>query len=235
MAVIEKIKAESLRSQVYVKLNEQLMNGTWKEGEKIPSEHKLCSMLGVSRVTVRAAIQQLEILGFVETKHGDGTFVKKFSSLENINAFHPVIPVHKNEDLITVLEFRKIIEKGTIGLAQEKITAGDFEALESIYQKMNDSRDDLHIFSEFDVAFHYKLADISGNSIVIKIYDLINEILSTAMDDIVHILGIEDGLKYHRNIIDTLRLGDKAKSEALMEEHIDITIRHIRQKEAAGL
>ncbi len=75
MAKLQKIKVESLRSQVYMQLKNQLMAGVWKVGEKLPSENELCASLGVSRVTVRAAIQQLEILGLVETRHGDGNFV----------------------------------------------------------------------------------------------------------------------------------------------------------------
>ena len=72
MVKLQKIKMESLRSQVYMQLKSQLMQGVWKIGEKLPSESELCASLGVSRVTVRAAIQQLEILGLVETRHGGG-------------------------------------------------------------------------------------------------------------------------------------------------------------------
>ena len=75
MATLKRIKTESLRSQVYMQLKSQLMEGVWKVGERLPSENELCNILGVSRVTVRAAIQQLEILGLVETKHGGGNFV----------------------------------------------------------------------------------------------------------------------------------------------------------------
>ena len=75
MAILKSIKKESLRSQVYVQLKAQLMEGVWKVGEKLPSENELCATFGVSRVTVRAALQQLEILGLVETKHGMPDFL----------------------------------------------------------------------------------------------------------------------------------------------------------------
>jgi len=81
VAKLERVKADSLRSQVYIQLKKRLMEGVWKIGEKLPSENELCGVFGVSRVTVRAALQQLEILGLVETKHGGGTFVKDFSTI----------------------------------------------------------------------------------------------------------------------------------------------------------
>jgi GntR family transcriptional repressor for pyruvate dehydrogenase complex len=227
---IQKVKTESLRAKVYAKLKEQLTRGIWKEGEKLPSEHELCSLFGVSRVTVRAAIQQLEILGLVETKQGGGTFVKTSSPADQVDAFHPLMRIRKNQDLIAVLEYRKIVEKGAVGLAQDKIGPGDIESLEELYQGMVDSKDDLKAFIEADLAFHFRIAEICRNSIIIKVYGLINEILSVAMVDIVHILGRRGGLKYHRAIIDALKLGDKARSEALMEEHIEVTIQEILKK-----
>jgi GntR family transcriptional repressor for pyruvate dehydrogenase complex len=226
---IEKIKTESLRSQVYGKLKEQLMKEVWKEGEKLPSEHELCGMFGVSRVTVRGALQQLEILGLVETKHGGGTFVKKFSPIENVDSLHPLMRIQKNQDLITVLEYRKIIEKGIIGLAVEKISPEDIVFLEKTYTAM---ADDVYHGAEYtgaDLAFHNRLAEITGNSIIIKVYEFIEGILSAAMNDIVHLLGRNIGLTYHRKIIDALKRGNKGESEALMEEHIDATIRAIKQ------
>jgi GntR family transcriptional repressor for pyruvate dehydrogenase complex len=228
---IKKIKAESLRSQVYARIKEQLVKGVWKPGTKLPSEHEFCALFGVSRVTVRGAIQQLEILGLVETKQGGGTFVRNFSPLEGMDTFHPLLWIQKNQDLITVLEYRKIIEKGTIGLAQEKISPGDIAFLEETYKTMVNSEYDAEEYTAADLAFHYRLAEITRNSIIVKVYDLINSILSTAMKDIVHILGRNIGLTYHRRIIDALKRGNKKKSEALIEEHIEETIRAIRNRE----
>jgi GntR family transcriptional repressor for pyruvate dehydrogenase complex len=226
---IQKIKTESLRSQVYGKLKEQLMQGVWKEGEKLPSEHELCDMFGVSRVTVRGAIQQLEILGLVETKHGGGTFVTGFSSIQNVDSLHPLMRIQKNQDLITVLEYRKIIEKGIIGLALEKISPGDIAFLEETYTTMVNDIYNGADYTRADLAFHNRLAQITGNSIIIKVHEFIEGILSTAMNDIVHLLGRDVGIPYHRKIIDAIKRGNKDECESLMEEHIEETIRAIQR------
>ncbi|GHT78198.1 GntR family transcriptional regulator [Spirochaetia bacterium] len=231
MHTIQKIKTESLRAQVYAQLKEQLLNGTWKEGEKLPSEYELCASFGVSRVTVRAAIQQLEFLGLVETKHGGGTFVKKFLFAERVDTFHPLLQIQKNQDLVTILEYRKIIEKGTIGLAQKKITAGDIQSLETIYKTMVDAVEDVEAYTEADLVFHHRIAEISRNPIVLRVYELISEILSVAMEDVIRLIGPRGSLKYHRVIIDALEQGDKAKCEAVMEEHIEAIIQDIKRSE----
>ncbi|MDR2096618.1 MAG: FadR family transcriptional regulator [Treponema sp.] len=227
---ITKVKAASLRVQVYTQLKEKLTRGVWKIGERLPSESELCAQFGVSRVTVRAAIQQLEILGLVETKHGGGTFVRDFSSIEKLDTFHPLMQVEKNRDLITVLEYRKIIEKGAMGLAHEKASAEDLNFLEETYTAMVNAEKDTAAYTRADLAFHYRLAEITRNPIIIKVYDILNDMLSTAMADIVHLLGRDLGLTYHRKLIDSLKKGDKNKSEALMEEHIEMTIQAIKKR-----
>jgi GntR family transcriptional repressor for pyruvate dehydrogenase complex len=228
MEAIQKIKAESLRSQVYATLKEKIMRGVWQEGEKLPSEHEFCALFGVSRVTVRAALQQLEILGLVETKQGGGTFVRGFSVSRNMDTLHPLIQLQQSQDLVTVMEYRKIIEKGTIGLVRDRICPGDFALLEETYTTMIDDTRSIDEFIQADFAFHRHLARISQNSMIIKVYELINEILFTAMRDIVHLMGRVNGPFYHRKIIDALEKGSKTECEILMEEHIEKNIEVIR-------
>lgn len=229
---LKKIKTESLRSQVYMQLKSQLMAGVWKAGEKLPSESDLCETFGVSRVTVRAAIQQLEILGLVETQHGGGNFVRDFSTINAMDTLHPLIQISENQDIITVLEYRKIIEKGTIGLVVSKISEHDFDYLEETYTRMValSTTQDCVQQAAADHQFHYRLAQISQNPLIVKVYELINVILSSAMVDIVGLLGTEMGLRYHRKLIDALKTGDKGLCEKLMEDHIEETIQGILQK-----
>jgi GntR family transcriptional repressor for pyruvate dehydrogenase complex len=215
-----------------MQLKNQLMEGVWKVGEKLPSESELCVSFGVSRVTVRAAIQQLEILGLVETRHGGGNFVREFSSLSAMDAFHPLIQISENRDIITVLEYRKIVEKGTIGLVAPKITQSDIDRLEDIYRltvSLSDTGQPQKQ-AEADHLFHLQLARIAGNPIITKVYEIINVILSSAMIEIVRLLGTEMAVRYHRQLIDALKTGDKALCETTMEAHIEETIRKIRDK-----
>jgi len=230
---IAKIKTEPLRTQVYATLKDKLMQGAWKEGDKLPSEQEFCNMFGVSRVTIRAALQQLEILGLVETKHGEGTYVKDFSVSGNMDTLHPFMQISQNRDLLTVMEYRKIIEKGTIGIAVGKITAADFNALEETYTTMTDDNSTTEEFIRADFAFHYQLALISKNSMIIKVHELLHEILFTSMTEIVHLAG-RTGPFFHRKLIDALKRGNKVECEGIMEEHIETNIDVIKRKMAGS-
>lgn len=224
MEKLKKIRSESLRSQVYKQLKENLLAGVWKVGEKLPSENELCNTLGVSRVTVRAAIQQLEILGLVETRQGNGTTVTDFSGVSSINTFHPVIQINDNQDILHILEYRKMVETGTIVLAVDRIKDKDFDFLEEKLKVMEESVDNFEKHARADHQFHYRIAQCTQNPIIIKVYSLINEMLSTAMVDVVAMIGCEIGLKYHRQLIDALRKKDKELCRKTMESHLQETI-----------
>ena len=230
MAKLHRVKTDSLRTQIYIQLKNQLLNGAWKPREKLPSENQLCETFGVSRVTVRAAIQQLQILGMVETKHGGGTYVLELPPITAINNLQPAILINRNHDIITVLEYRKIIEKGTIGIAVEKLRDKDLEYLEDTYQTMLASVNDLTSFAQADFKFHLRIAEIANNPIINNLCHLINQIMTASMADIVDLLGCEMGLYYHRRIIDALRARDKTTCESEMEKHIDVTIQAILNK-----
>jgi GntR family transcriptional repressor for pyruvate dehydrogenase complex len=230
---IRVIKTKSLRTQVYAKLKEQIMRSVWKEGEKLPSENELCVMFGVSRVTIRAAIQQLEILGLVEVKQGEGTFVKNTTTMRTVDTFNSVLVSESSQDIIVILEYRKIIEKGSIGLAQEKITHQDFLDLEQIYEQMVNSKD-IDDYIKADWTFHYKIAEITRNAVILKVYEFLHEILSTSLTKELNMLGHKWGINQHRMIIDALKIGVKRKSEALMENHIQAAIQTILKRKMIG-
>jgi GntR family transcriptional repressor for pyruvate dehydrogenase complex len=85
-------------------------------------------------------------------------------------------------------------------------------------------------YTKADLAFHYRLAQVTQNSMIIKVHELISEILDTAMWDLIHrIVGKKNGPVYHRKIIDAIKQKNKAKCETLMEEHIEQNLVAIRQ------
>ena len=58
---------------MFDQLREQILSGGWKPGDKLPSENELAAQFGVSRVTVRNALQRLSGLGLLETRFGEGS------------------------------------------------------------------------------------------------------------------------------------------------------------------
>ncbi len=231
--MLKPIKKESVRGQVYWQLRDQILRRTWPPGSKLPSEHELAQTMGVSRVSIREGIQHLVSLGILETRHGEGTFVRELTSGQvHFNALIPLL-VLDDIDILHVLEYRLIVEKGTAALAAERATDQDIAEMEAVYEQMVRLRGDVAKFSHADLEFHLVLAKATANPVLIKVNNVLRTILEVSMENIVDTLGMEDGLHFHRLLIDAVRARDVKAAESIMQEHVDRTI--VRLKAEGGI
>ncbi|HUZ16959.1 MAG TPA: FadR/GntR family transcriptional regulator [Spirochaetia bacterium] len=228
----KRIKRTSVRAEVFEQLRDNVLRGTWKPGTKIPSENALRLALGVSRVSIREGIQRLVSLGILETRHGEGTFVRTYNGEVYLNELLPMLALEKT-GIFQVLEYRRVMEKGTIALVVEKAGEAEIDELERHYARMVESTNDVRAFAMEDLEFHLALAKATGNPIIIKVNDIIRSILSVSMENIVESLGVTDGLTYHKQILDAIKARDSARAEALMEEHLVRTIERLQRQTGA--
>jgi len=226
---LKPIKKESVRVQVFRQLRDQVLRRTWAPGSKIPSEHELSRTMGVSRVSIREGIQHLVSLGILETRHGEGTFVRELSGKIYFNSLIPLMALDET-DIFHVLEYRRIIEKGSAALAAERATDHDLAEMEAVYDRMVRSQDDVAEFARADLEFHLAVAKATGNSVLVKVNNVLRSVLSVSMENIVSTLGMRDGLHYHRLLIEAVRSRNAPEAERLMEEHVVRTIERLRSE-----
>ena len=228
-APIKTIKSEKIHEQVYEQLKTLLLDGHWQPGEKIPSEAELCRLTGVSRVSVRAALKSLIAQGFLVSRQGEGTFVVDISVDMNMDLLVPIIGLDK-KSIIEVLEFRKILEVGLIPLLFKNLSENDLAYLEENVEALEQTAEqDIETITELDLAFHKKLCLISGNSLIIKVNQILSDLFRKSMEDVVVALGNQTGRVYHRNIFEAMRRADQDQTAALLKEHIENTIDSINQ------
>jgi GntR family transcriptional regulator, transcriptional repressor for pyruvate dehydrogenase complex len=138
---LKPVKRESIREQVFEQIRSQVLKGIWKPGERIPSENDLAAGLGASRVTIRECLQKLATLGLLEARQGEGTFVRTYAADIHLNSLYPLLALDR-PGLKHVLEYRRVMERGTAALAAERATAGDIAELERLYRTMQESSQD---------------------------------------------------------------------------------------------
>jgi DNA-binding FadR family transcriptional regulator len=230
--MLKPVKKNSVRGQVFWQLRDQIIRRTWPPGSKLPSEHELSRTMGVSRVSIREGIQHLVSLGVLETRHGEGTFVRELNGHVHFNALIPLL-ILDDIDILHVLEYRRIVEKGAAALAAERATGQDLVEMEAVYDQMVQVRNNVAEFARADLEFHLVLAKATCNPVIIKVNNVLRSILEVSMENIVSTLGMEDGLHYHRLIIEAIRVRDAQAAESIMQEHVDRTI--VRLKDEAGL
>lgn len=227
------IKKINISEQVFNQMKQQLLEGTWVAGQKLPSENELAEAFGVSRITVRQALQKLTVLGLIETRLGEGSFVKEFDPGTYMNAMIPAMYL-SSSSVEEVLEFRLIMEAEIAGIAALKATDEDIQKLESSLKKMEESRDDINRYTREDFRFHMILAEVTGNSLVVRLMELLTDILEATIKNVTQKVGDEIGLKYHRLILEAIKEHDYQKAKNTMHDHVKIMIENFRESNASS-
>ena len=126
--MLKSIKKVNMTQQVMEQFKQQILNGSWRVGERIPSENELAQTLGVSRSTIRQALRSLSDYGLLEIRLGSGSYVKKPESGEVMKAILPTVYFQK-EDMREALDFCCIFEDGIAEMAAAKATEEEIAQL----------------------------------------------------------------------------------------------------------
>ena len=223
------LNRKSVQEQIFVQLQNQIIKGVWKPGEKLPSENELGMSLSVSRVSIRVALQKLATLGLLETRHGEGTFVKEITPDLYLNDLFPML-ILEQTSIFHVLEYRRSMDTGAVWLAVERATNEDIEEMEKTFQEMKKFSLEPEKFSDADLDFHLSIAKAAKNPLFIKVNSIIKNTLSASMAGIVQALGPKDGLYYHRKIIDAIKMRKKETAVRLMDDHVLKTIERLEKE-----
>ncbi len=208
----------------YIKTN--IENGSWPVGEKIPSENSLTRILGVSRASVRVAIQQFVGLGVLRSVHGKGTFVKN-ADLSLFGGKINGITPQDCSDMRKVMEFRRIVEPEAGFLAGCSMPSGLLEELALHLENMIGSVGNPEEFVREDIQFHESIARASGNPLLEKsLREVFGETVRTHAK-MNAVLGYKDGIYYHSIILKAFRDGNPRQVRSLLSEHLQSAIERL--------
>ena len=216
---IEKIKRLNVAQTVFEQMRQMIFEGEWTVGQRIPSENELAKRFGVSRASVRQAIQNLGTLGLVYTKVGEGTFVSEQSIGSYMNQITPALCLGE-DNVRQVMQYRLIVEPECAALAAKNASPGDIVELEKCYNEMIRSGNNIDAATEYDFAFHAKLVEISDNSILLQIQLLLQEVLKRTINELTSEFTNDYGVKYHKLVLESVRNHDVERAREYMRKHM---------------
>src|ERR1700739_5159953 len=166
----------TLTADICRQMVNHLMRGVWSEGRKIPAERELCLQLGVGRAALREALKALEIMGMIETRLGDGTYVCKRSDFFSRPLLW-AIASSSEADVRELIEARVLIEVEMAGLAAEHANAESLSELTAQLDRMIKAKKHPEEFVQADVGFHLAIGRAASNSILMNALHLIRNLL----------------------------------------------------------
>jgi GntR family transcriptional repressor for pyruvate dehydrogenase complex len=212
------------RNKVYeevAKQIERLILKKLKPGDKLPSERELAEMLQVSRSSIRDAIRGLELMGLVEPRQGAGTIVRELSAESLVNPFANALK--RRQELVSeLLDFRKMLEPPLAARAATRASADEISEMEEILQRQEEKQGHGDAAIAEDAEFHYNVALASGNSVVLKVLDILMDLLRETRERSLQVGGRpQKSLAGHRRILAAIKRHDAEGAKAAMRRHIE--------------
>ena len=227
------IKSTKVYEQVIDQIKNMIDQGILKKGDKLPSERNLVQQLEVSRASIREALRALEVVGLIECRQGEGSYIK--ASFQD-NLFEPlsIMFMLEGSNQEEILELRKIMEVEAAGLASKRITDEQLLELKELTQKFLNC-DDEDINSEIDKNFHYKIAECSGNVLIFDILKTVSTLVDHFIKDarkliIVHAGNKEILFSQHNEIYLSIERHSSADARKAMREHLDFSNKYKSEK-----
>ena len=213
------IKNIKIYEAIMDQIKEAVKNGELKRGDKLPSERELSEKLEVSRASVREALKALEMLGLIESRHGEGNFIKtnfEDSLLEPLSIIF-LLMGSKNEEII---QLRKIIEPEAAAMAAKNITEDELAEIYELMDEMENTTD-RKVCVDLDKKFHYKIVKASGNNLISSIMFSVSSLIEKYIDS----SHINDDNKtiiesQHKAIYKAIREHDSEKAFNLLKDHL---------------
>ena len=215
----KKIKRESTLEVIVQQIKDQIKKGILKPGEKLPSERKLADQLGVSRASVREAIQALAFSGYLEVIQGKGTYILEMATQydEIVNFFSEF----SNYSLDYLMEARIMLEGEFARLAALNANQEEIDEIERVFNEIVNSKD-LNTFFVKDLELHLTIAGATHNPIMNGLTKIIVEMLYKETQKIIEISRDtrENTIETTRDLVQAIKKRNAEQAKELMSEHI---------------
>lgn len=204
-------------------LLEKLRGGIYMPGDKLPSVEALAQQYAVGRSTIREALSALKAMGWLDIRHGGGTFVRKYEQTPSEQLQGWLTDV---ESVKSLIEVRKMIEVGSAGLAAKRRTSADLQAMAACLHRMEKHLEDEEASQHDDFLFHVQLAEASHNEVLIPMLQMFHQKCAEHMGETrrMWLFGERSSttqlLEEHRRIYEAIDAQDDKLASHRMLEHL---------------
>ena len=235
---LEPVKRSRIYEHIVDQIRALIREGRWTPGDQIPPERELAERFRVSRTSVREALRALEMQGVIESRQGGGTFIRT-TDTETLVAPLAAAVLRGQRELAEVLEVRELIEPGIARLAAVRASTEHVSELEHLLESQRECIAAGRSYVEEDTAFHYTLARAADNHILLRLHNIILDLLRESRQSYLHVPDRPRmSLRGHEAILAAVRAKDAEGAHRASLAHIsevrDGILRALQNGAAAG-
>jgi len=218
------IKPKKVSTQIAEQIRASILAGEFAPGDKLPPERELADLFGVSRPSVREAINVLSSSGLVSSYQGGGTVVM---SLVETTAANPLTELIRSqqERALDVIEVRKCMESWTVYYAAQRALPDDIRRMDEIIAAMQRNLELKHPSEDLDANLHIVIARATHNIVWLhlmqSLFDAMKEFQRSVWRAVY--LTQEDHLllfRHHKAIVDAIKQKDADAARDAMVHHL---------------
>lgn len=228
------VKSVRLSDEVYDRILSLISKGILGPGDKLWPERELADRFRVSRQSVREALNRAKLLGLIEIRPGDGTFVR---SLAPGSLIEPLATLLERETgrVLEFLQVRKVLEGWCAAEAARRGRPADFRKLGLCLKRMARISQTGGLLGKPDVDFHIAIAEATHNTVMAHIVDSLRAMFQAVLR--VRFATRDPArtqllVAQHERIFEAIRRrnpGEATKATVAHLEHIETEIRNLGQ------
>ncbi|MBY8976597.1 FCD domain-containing protein [Rhodobacteraceae bacterium NNCM2] len=233
----KKIAAEKISTTIVRQIEELILQGVLRPGDRLPAERELAERMEVSRPTLREALAELEESGLIAARPGGGTFVADVLG----SAFAPpLITLFASHDtaLFDYIAFRRDVEGMAAAQAAERATETDLGIIRSVFDRFAaaSSKRNHEEAARLDAEFHMAVVESAHNVVMTHVMRSLYELL---VEGVFYnrrvIYGLPAGrdalLEQHRAIMEGVASRDSDAARRAVEAHLDYVRDALRESD----
>ncbi|SAK93404.1 GntR family transcriptional regulator [Caballeronia fortuita] len=216
-------KSPGLADRIYSDILNSIVEGEFKEGDRLLTEHALAERFATSRPTVREALARLRADGIIVTRRGSGTIVGRRPDL----AARRFAPLETLSDIRRCYEFRLVTESGAAELAASKAEDEDILAIQNAWERLEQVVETQEsIGAKDDFTFHLAVARASRNPFFVTVLSIMEEQVEVSMN-LSRSLSVAKTLerqrlvqREHLEVLEAIRARDPSRAKEAMRTHL---------------
>ncbi|WP_405413093.1 FadR/GntR family transcriptional regulator [Maribacter sp. Asnod1-A12] len=220
LEILTRTENQEIQNSIIVQLRDLMNIKNLEPGDKLPSERTLSDKFGVSRSSVREAIQKLEFYGILVSKPQSGTFVADIGQIAMNGMVNDILRLDE-PDFKSLVETRILLELKTVRLAARRRTNDDLKQLKKAMDAYREKVENGEDAVQEDLLFHLAIAKASGNSTMNTFMLIITPEILTNFEK-YHVCDKNmafRGVKEHQDIFDAIEGQNPQLAKAKMKIH----------------
>jgi GntR family transcriptional repressor for pyruvate dehydrogenase complex len=217
---VRRVQRTRVYHEIVAQIKDLITTGRIKPGDRLPPERELAELFKASRNSVRDAIRVLQQTGLIESRQGDGTYIRTVTA-DELTAPLALCLLQSRTQMRELWEVRRVLEPALAQAAAARITEEELAELESILEVQREKVEAGLLALEEDTAFHYGIAQAARNGVMLRVMDTLVDLLHQSRE---RSLQQHERPVYshagHVRILAALRRRDPGGASAHMLQHL---------------